>query len=1019
MAVPPESSFHLPLPAVPDKHSFQRALRVGSLGLVVALLVPALALLGLSLLLLRSAEWVDHTDQVIAQAHRAEKDLADMGSGLRGYQVTGGDNFLQSFTEASERFDADLEKFAGLVADNPMQSEGVARLREETSAWRSYARSILTLPQAQAASPSGVLRGKSLLDATRQRIDSLIHEEERLRGQRDRTLKKVVTAFFTLFGLATLGGIPLLIWWLRRGLRKTGEAYETSLRNAEMQAEELRVSLRSIGDAVLATDHTGKVAFLNPEAERLTGWTDAEARGQEMTVVLPIFNEHTGAPAENPVVRVLREHIVVGLANHTVLRARNGREIPIEDSAAPIFNADGSVRGVILVFHDVTEKKARGQALREAEWLARTAVEIAGAATFWWDSNSDQVVGDAALARFFRVPEDLCKAGRLPLARYLAAIHPDDIERVRRVIGQAVEAKAPYRCEYRLLDEASGVRWVDARGRLEPALNGRPSRLVGFVLDVTASKAAEVELLAARLRAEDALRDAADGAERFRVLAETVSLQVWTALPDGRLDWANHYVSNYFGVTDLEHEVLGTAWTARVHPDDLPAAAAKWSHALATGERYETEFRLRNAEGQDRWFLVRAEAMRDETGTVVKWFGSNTEIHDLKTAQQNAEVASRAKDNFLASLSHELRTPLTPALMTAANLREDERLPADVRADLSIIERNIALEARLIDDLLDLTRISRGKLQLREEICDMHSLIGLAADIVRDEAQSKPVALILQLAAERVSLNGDPARLQQVVWNLLRNAIKFTPGGGQITIRSQDLPDGHLGIEISDTGVGIAPGALESIFHPFEQVSQEVEHRFGGLGLGLAIARAIVDMHGGSVRAESEGLGRGATFILHLPGATRGLPGIFPATVDAGFLPHLAEPSLRVLLVEDHEPTLAVLSRLLTRSGHRVVSAGSIAEAVAAAKTSPFDLLVSDLGLPDGTGIEGIAKLRAVQPGLRGIALSGYGMEDDLQRSSQAGFSLHLTKPVDYEQLRRALRAIGAELAGGDKVNEG
>lgn len=377
----------------------------------------------------------------------------------------------------------------------------------------------------------------------------------------------------------------------------------------------------------------------------------------------------------------------------------------------------------------------------------------------------------------------------------------------------------------------------------------------------------------------------------------------------------------------------------------------------------------------------------------------------LIAAKERAEIASRAKDNFLATLSHELRTPLTPVLMTAAALREDERLPEDVRAELGMIERNVALEARLIDDLLDLTRIAKGKLQLREEICDVHSLIGLVVEILRDEAQSKPVAIEVEMAARRSGLRGDPARLQQVFWNLLRNAIKFTPTGGRISIRTRDETDERLRIEVSDTGVGIDAGALETIFRPFEQAGREGDHRFGGLGLGLAIARAIVDLHGGIIQAESRGPGEGATFVVELPRVADQAPGV--TSSEQG--PELEErientPSVRLLLVEDHEPTLAVLKRLLVRAGHQVVTAGSVASASAAAEAGRFDVVISDLGLPDGTGLEVMSRLRAIEPRLRGIALSGYGMEEDIRRSMEAGFSAHLVKPVDFDQLRRALR---------------
>ena len=379
----------------------------------------------------------------------------------------------------------------------------------------------------------------------------------------------------------------------------------------------------------------------------------------------------------------------------------------------------------------------------------------------------------------------------------------------------------------------------------------------------------------------------------------------------------------------------------------------------------------------------------------------------LLAAKDMAEAASRAKDGFLAALSHELRTPLTPALLTAASLREDERLPEDARDQLGMLERNIALEARLIDDLLDLTRVEQGKLTLRPEPCDAHALIRLSAEMVLDEAREKGVTLAQELAAAQSGLTADATRLQQVIWNLLRNAVKFTPRGGRVVIRTSNLPGdaefSRLRIEVADTGIGIEPAAKERIFRAFEQGSTAGEHRFGGLGLGLSIARAIVDVHQGTIRAESAGPGQGATFIVELPGAEEFTPKTAPAPRPAAGAAPMKRR--RILLVEDHYPTLSVLTRLLTRAGHRVTAADSVAAALDEAAKDTFDIVLSDLGLPDGTGHELMMQLRD-RYGLRGIALSGYGMEQDLARSREAGFVSHLVKPVDFSQLSRALEAL-------------
>ena len=327
------------------------------------------------------------------------------------------------------------------------------------------------------------------------------------------------------------------------------------------------------------------------------------------------------------------------------------------------------------------------------------------------------------------------------------------------------------------------------------------------------------------------------------------------------------------------------------------------------------------------------------------------------------------------------------------------------------MQRNIALEARPIDDLLDLTRISKGKLALRAQDCEAHSLVGLAVEIVRDEAQAKGIGLGVDLAAMRTHFVGDPARVQQVFWNLLKNAVKFTPAGGQVSIRSHDEGE-HLVIEVSDTGMGLSSEFLERVFNPFEQAGLTNNTRFGGLGLGLAIAKAIVEMHGGTIRAESAGLGRGATFRVELAAVERPL-GITEETTQGHTAPSAsrADPSLvagtrRLLLVEDHAATLHVLTKLLSRAGYEVTTASSVAAARALAEKDHFDLVVSDIGLPDGTGI-GLMETLHSRHGLHGIALTGYGMEDDLRRTREVGFIEHLVKPVDFTQPRRAIKRAG------------
>jgi PAS domain S-box-containing protein len=387
---------------------------------------------------------------------------------------------------------------------------------------------------------------------------------------------------------------------------------------------------------------------------------------------------------------------------------------------------------------------------------------------------------------------------------------------------------------------------------------------------------------------------------------------------------------------------------------------------------------------------------------------------ELQEANTRAEAANAAKDRFLATLSHELRTPLTPVLAITSALEEDDRLPADAREALSRVRRNVELEARLIDDLLDLTRVARGKLELHREVVDLaeildHALLTCCAE----EVTSGRLAVTTQLAAGDHRLWADAPRLTQVFWNLLNNAIKFTPEGGRIAVLSsaEPGPEGRrLAVEVTDSGIGIEPEVLPRIFDGFEQGERAITRRFGGLGLGLAVSKAIVEMHGGELTAASAGRDRGATFTVRLP--VGNLPASTAEREIAGAAlepppPPAEERTLHILLVEDHADTAMALAELLTTRGHRVSVAGSVGEGLAAAAASTgngngIDVVVSDLGLPDGNGLDLMRELSA-RYGLKGIALSGYGMEEDIQRSRAAGFDLHLTKPVKFQALVAAI----------------
>ena len=811
---------------------------------------------------------------------------------------------------------------------------------------------------------------------------------------------------------------------------------------AELEAERswcLRLELLGrLPVACYTLDAEGRLTFYNDAAAEL--WGRRPTIGSEHwcgSFALWSLEGHPVTLDQSPAARAHREGTPIRGVEVFIERPDGTRRhvIPFPD---PLFDLDGQCSGLINVLVDVTEQRAMELKLRESEAFLRS---IVGATT-----DCLKVLDlDGRI-------EWISESGlRLMEITQLPAVHgsfwPDFCQDAptRKLAWAAVNHAREGgigRFNGTCLTFAGNPKWWDVI--VTPILDadGHPHRLLSVARDVTNvhhveealhdtqvalerhAKILESQLEALRVanvQAEMGTMQVAESAERFRVLSEVVALQVWTATPEGTIDYVNQECFEYSGADDPD-ALLGHGWRRLVHPEDLGNAIQAWKHSSATGQRFQVQVRLRDNQGSYRWFLVRAEALRDRVGKVIKWFGSNTDINDLKQAQAVAECASRAKDDFLATLSHELRTPLTPVLMAAAELKTNVALPQEVREQMGMVERNIELEARLIDDLLDLTTVAKGKLQLRRQLCDVHLLIDRVIEMVKDHAQSQGVVLEREFTAKLSGLVADPTRIHQVMWNLLRNAVKFTPKGGRVLIRTDQVQhaDGvtWLGIEVRDTGMGIEGAQLDQIFRPFDQGDLKGGHRFGGLGLGLAIARAVVDVHRGRISAHSAGRNRGSCFKVELPGAVAPPPPAGGRTrtespsnprADQPAAPSVPRP-LRLLVVEDDTTTLGTLRWLLERDGHRLVTATDVESALEAAAAEPFDLVLSDIGLPDGSGIDLMKKLRALY-GLSGVALSGYGMEEDVARSRAAGFLAHVVKPVQIAELRRVIASLSPSAA--------
>jgi PAS domain S-box-containing protein len=504
------------------------------------------------------------------------------------------------------------------------------------------------------------------------------------------------------------------------------------------------------------------------------------------------------------------------------------------------------------------------------------------------------------------------------------------------------------------------------------------------------------------------------GEAQLRLVADHAAVFLAHVDREHRFRYVNKAYAQRYGLAP--EEIVGRDLSRLIGQAGYAACRQYLEHAL-NGERVEFEVEIPDERIGPHWLQVSYEPERAPAGEVSGVVAVLTDVTARKRAEQEmvrardeAMAASRAKDDFLAALSHELRTPLSPVLLIASAAANNAEIPAEVRADFSCIAKNALLEARLIDDLLDLTRITRGKMTLDLRTVDVHQVLEDAIATVRADLEEKNLVLVLEWAAANHVAEADSARLQQVFWNVLKNAVKFTPAGGRIRVETRSLTESNeMTVTITDSGIGMSSDELARVFNAFTQGDHATgtgAHRFGGLGLGLAISRMLMQLHSGSVHAFSPGSGKGSTFVIRIPLSAAPLP-TAPGALgeDAGSRPPVPGGRNPILLVEDHEPTRSVLTNLLQQRGYEVVGTDTVAEALRVAGTRTFEFVVSDLGLPDGNGYELMQELRQ-RHGLKGIALSGYGMEQDIERSREAGFVGHLTKPVTFRTLERVIESI-------------
>ena len=758
------------------------------------------------------------------------------------------------------------------------------------------------------------------------------------------------------------------------------------------QPEWCRVTLASIGDAVITTDTEGRVTFVNAIAESLTGWTLPEAVSQPLDRVFHIVNEESHRPVESPTVRALREGIVVGLANHTLLLAKDGTERPIDDSAAPIRNDKGEVAGVVLVFRDIGERRRQEQREQEALAYADNIIATLREPFVVLDKSLRVQTANTSFYRNFRVSKEEIEGQFV----YDLGNGQWDIPRLRTMLEGVLSNSHPifdFDVEHDFPTIGRKIMLLNARRFV--SLDSRPDLILLAIEDITERKCAEVAVQTSEVRYRRLFETAKDG-----ILILDAN--------NGRILDANPFMTELLGYAHADF-VGKELWEIGLFGDKSENEAAfrelqqhgyvRYDHLpLKTirGERAEVEF-VSNVYDVDSRHVAQCN-IRD--------IGERSRL-ERQTKEQAAELSDlhRRKDEFLAMLSHELRSPLAPISNAVQLLRlqqgSENLLQKQARA---IIERQVGVLKHLVDDLLEVSRITTGRVRLHLERVAVNGIVEHAVETVRPLIDQLGHELTVALPPEPIWLHADATRLEQVLVNLLNNAAKYTEEGGRISLTVQQEGN-EVVLRVRDTGVGIAPELLPRIFDLFAQAERSLDRSQGGLGIGLALVQRLTELHGGSVAAYSA-LGQGSEFVARLPMAP---PVSTPSVQGTGTVAAVSR-SLRVLLVDDNVDTAESLALLVKAAGYEVRTAHDGPAALQAALDYRPNVVLLDLGLPGLDGFEVAKRLRR-QPLFQNIvliAVTGYGQESDRQHSLEAGFDHHLVKPADFGMVQQILAAVVA-----------
>jgi len=674
-------------------------------------------------------------------------------------------------------------------------------------------------------------------------------------------------------------------------------------------------------------------------------------------------------------------------------------------------------------------------ALAEKELRLREAQAIAHVGSFHWDVGADAVAWSDELFRIYGLEP---RESSITYKTYIEQVHPDHREQVGSAVEHALRTREPFEHEYRIVRPTGESRWVFAHSRPIFDADGALISMQGVCQDITDRK-----------RAEEALRESEERARR--TLMEQMLAGVVEGDATGKFSMVNQRFCDITGHT--EAELLGMPVYDLTHPEDSPRCAELYQRLLETGESFVMEKRYRRKDGSYVWVNTNVSPIYNKQGAIEKAVAVVTDITDRKRAEREreqllkqekaaraeAQAANQSKDEFLTVVSHELRSPLNSILGYARLLRTRPSDVSQIKQTVEIIERNGRMQLQLIEDLLDTARIISGKLKLEVHPVALVGVVAAAIEAVRPAAQAKGIEMVSDIDPRAGQITGDPGRLQQVVWNLLSNAIKFTPRSGRVELRMESV-DHCIRITVSDTGKGIEPEFLPFVFDRFRQSDSSSARRFGGLGLGLSLVKQLVELHGGTVEAASDGPGRGATFRVMLPQSPAPVSAVIPQQPRAvaqrevrmeGAIPLDEVPSLagvRVLVVDDQEEARQLLTETLGECGAQVTAVSSGVEALAILADPPGgerpSILILDINMPGEDGYKALERVRALEAErgvtqsdqIPAIALTALGRSEDRLKALAAGFRMHVAKPVEPAELAMVIASLADRLAVGSSL---